>query len=747
MKSGHGFQLGSASTLALAISLASQASVAATENDTAKSVAFEEVTVTAQRRTERSLDVPITITALSAEQLGRGDVLKLGDIGKLTPGLRFDDLGANSQPTIRGVGTAVVVAGASNNVAIYTDGFYSPNMLMADTELLNVESIQVLKGPQGTLFGRNSTGGAILVTTSDPSSEEEFRVRASYGSYNAERYEIYGTGGGDDRLAVDLAAMYRKGDGYIENIYTGDDTVGAYENWMVRTGFKLDVSDKTSIILRHTQTRIDDPAPVMMGFYEKDGVALASAPRIASEVFFQSVDVASEPYDVSYGFEPSYTATSKVTQLTIKSDLDFANFTSYTQYRSESGSHAYDFDTSTLPILHYTFTTTDEIWSQEFLLSSTNESKLQWTTGLFYFSDETLYPRNMASFYGSPFAISEGSGVKASSVAVFGDITYAIMDNLFWTIGARYSKDKSTDAYLYLDPPYRTARTKIPLDDLDDSNITPRTALRFEPNDHSSIYISYSEGIKSSIINVAAGSSVDTQPDLEVDAEEIKAYEIGYKYSQGSLMFEVATFYYDYEGLQVASYEGSDSLINNAAKSSIYGLEGSTRYAFSEKLEASFGFAYLDAEYDDFEASQVYEQCLNSDAFVDGGCDYTYLWYLPTSTDASGLDMQRSPEVTANLGVNYRTPLFAGLLNLSGSVYHTSSFYFDSSERFKQDPYDLISARAEWTDPSETYTVAIYGDNLSDEEYYSQVLPQRFGPMVTWAAPRTFGVSVAASFK
>lgn len=182
---------------------------------------LEEVTVTAQRRSERALDVPISITALSADQLGRGDVQQLGDIMKLTPGIRFDTTGGNTQPTIRGVGSAVVVAGGGSNVAVYTDGFYSPSPMMADIELMNIESVQVLKGPQGTLFGRNSTGGAVLVTTIDPVSDATLKAEASYGSYNAQRYQFYASGGPSEDLAFDIAAVQRRGWGPAGTSATG----------------------------------------------------------------------------------------------------------------------------------------------------------------------------------------------------------------------------------------------------------------------------------------------------------------------------------------------------------------------------------------------------------------------------------------------------------------------------------------------------------------------------------------------
>ncbi|MYM63300.1 TonB-dependent receptor [Pseudomaricurvus sp. HS19] len=728
MRSTKGFGLGSLTALAIAVS-----PVTFAQQTQSGGYALEEVTVTAQRRSESAVDVPISITALSADQLGKGDVQQLGDIMKLTPGLRYDDLGANAQPTIRGVGTSVVVAGASSNVAVYTDGFYSPSMLMADSELLNVESVQVLKGPQGTLFGRNTTGGAILVTSKDPQSEAQGRFEASYGSYNAQRYQVYATGGPTEDLAFDVSALVRTGDGYIDNITTGSDSDGEYENWAIRLGAKWNVTDSTSVLLRYSHSDTDDPSPVATGLYEENGMPVSTAAVYGS-------NVATKPHEVSYGYKSQYESDADVIQLTVRSELSFADFTSYTQYRDESGTHYYDFDGSALPIYHYNFETTDKVFSQEFLLASNGDGRLQWTTGLFYFTDETEYPHNEASVGGSPFVPTGGSGVKSSSMAIFGDATYALLDNLFLTIGARYSVDEVKDAYFI----YDNTGEKYVLDDADDDSVTPRVALRYEIDDNSSVYVSYTEGFKAGIINVAGGTSALNNGDINsvyVDPEEIKAWEVGYKYSGGNLVFDAAVFSYDYEGLQVASYAQTDSIIRNAASSSVFGVETQVRYAFTEQLHVNLGVAYLDAEYDEFEESQTWDQCLDAVS-----CGSFLGVFLPSYGDASGKEMQRAPELTATLGVSYEAPVQDGLLVLSGNLYHTSSFYFDSSELFEQDSYQLLSMRAEWTDPSETYSVALYGDNLTDEEYYSQVLPQFYGPLVTWGAPRTVGVSLAVNF-
>jgi len=234
----------------------SQSPPAPTTNEAAE---IDTVYVTAQRRTERAQDVPITITSISAEQLDSAGINNLGDIATVTPALRFDSAGSFAQATIRGVGSAVVTSGAGTNVGIYVDGFYSPSPLTAQFELLNIDSIQVLKGPQGTLFGHNTTGGAILVTTSKPSTETKGEAAASYGSFNAQSYEGYFTTGFTDNIAFDVGGFFKQGDGYFDDIVTGSDKDGAYENWMIRTGLKIDITDGIWFLLRYEHTDTDDP--------------------------------------------------------------------------------------------------------------------------------------------------------------------------------------------------------------------------------------------------------------------------------------------------------------------------------------------------------------------------------------------------------------------------------------------------------------------------------------------------------
>jgi iron complex outermembrane receptor protein len=223
--------------------------------------AVSEVIVTAQKRKERLQDVPITITAVNAKRMEQSGVQRVGDLSQVVPALRMDYSSAAAQPTIRGVGSSVAGGAVGSAVGIYIDGYFQPSLFTSDFDLLNVSSIQVLKGPQGTLFGRNTTAGAILVTTSDPSVSSKLIGNLSYASFNALDAQIYGTTGLSDKVAVDLAVLYRRGDGYLHNIVTGDDKAGRYENYSIRTGIKVDLDDagRNSILLRYTHNDTNDP--------------------------------------------------------------------------------------------------------------------------------------------------------------------------------------------------------------------------------------------------------------------------------------------------------------------------------------------------------------------------------------------------------------------------------------------------------------------------------------------------------
>ena len=191
--------------------------------------------------------------------------------------------------------------------------------------------------------------------------------------------------------------------------------------------------------------------------------------------------------------------------------------------------------------------------------------------------------------------------------------------------------------------------------------------------------------------------------------------------------------------MQVSSFQNGAAQIRNAASSEIYGLEGQVRYRFSSAFNVNAGAAWTHARYKSFKNAPYYSYCDTTVAAPNAmACGVFGPGSLTqTTTDASGLHMQRAPEVTANLGASYGLDAAGGRLTLSGNLYYTSSFYFDPSEQFKQDGYEIVSLRAQWVDPSKRYTIAVFGDNITDKRFRTQVLFNTLGIGGTWNAPVT----------
>ena len=670
-----------------------------------------EVIVTAQRRDERARDVPISITSVSATQLQAANVIQLSDIPRLAPALRFDSSGSFVQPTIRGVGTAVTTSGGGPNVGIYVDGFYVANPESTAFDLTKIKGVQVLKGPQGTLFGRNTTGGAILVTTADPSTTTGGELKASYGRFNAQTYQGYVTVGLSDKVAFDVEGQVRKGDGYFTNVVDNDKKVGAYENWSIRTGLKFEVGDNASVLLRYGHSETDDPTLLLINSYVDYAPSATRQTQPGKIAFDPAAPVA-------------FTNTSDTYQGTVKADLGFADLTSYTQYRKDSALNLGDLDASANNFFNIYLGIENRTVTQEFLLTSKPGSKLQWTTGLYYFKNRDTYIVN-AAFSPPPYIPFGGSSTTTYSYAGYADMTYEITPKLFLTAGARYGHDEVKDAYYKI----QFVQTKVPAPDYPTSKLTPRVVLRYKPTDMSSLYASYSKGYKAGILNVGGQSTKRIRP------EDIDALEAGYKFDGARLSFDLASYYYVYKNLQVSSFQSGQADITNAAQARIYGLEGSARYRLSDAFDLNVGAAYTHARYRSFPAAPFYNYDPNSPGAI-----------TQTVNDSSGYQMPRAPDFTGNLGVNYHAPLAEGRLTVSGNLYYTSKFYFDSSKQFSQGAYEVLSLRAQWVDPSERYTLAVFGDNLTDKRYRTQVLSNTLGVGAVWNSPMTWGVSFGAKF-
>jgi iron complex outermembrane recepter protein len=721
------------SSMVLGVALLSPAAAQAqSEGESAED--STEIIVTAQRRAEKSVDVPITVQTLNEEMLTTANVQDLSDISKITPSLRFDNAFAFTQPTIRGVGTAVVTSGGGPNVGIYVDGFYSPNPLASDFDLLSVRNIQVLKGPQGTLFGRNATGGAILVQSNDPSSETAGKLKASYGRFHQTRLQGYVTTGLSDNIAVDLEGSFRKGRGFARNITTGSKRDGDYENWSIRTGVKVDFSDSVSLLLRYSHSDVDDPTFLLTNSYV-DPVMGITAANFAPPGSFTT-----NRNEYASDDKRFFRSKNDVFQGTFKADLGFADLTSYTQHRTENTDQSNDLDQIGLTIFQIGLPVYNKTFSQEFLLTSKPGSPLQWTAGLFYFQNRDTYRTfvdNGVALGGGRIPIG-GSSTTTQTYAGYVDLTYEINPQLFLTAGGRLSHDEIDDAYYIVAfTGVRTPVTQAQSDAVKRDRFTPRVVLRYKPDDNSSIYASYTQGYKAGILDVGGSTGNPVAP------ETIDAFEVGYKVDSGALSFETAAFYYDYKNLQVSLFQGNppSAQIINAASSEIYGLEGALRYNVSDAFQLNVGAAWTHARYKRFVNAPIYTRCPGV-----GGCGGGTSFFVAPVT-LTDVTMQRTPSFTGNLGASYTADVGGGKLVLSGNLYYTSKFFFGPSGiQFPQSGYEIVSLRAQWADPSETYSVALWGDNVTNSRYLTQVQYNNFGIGSTWSQPTSYGIELGVKF-
>lgn len=714
-----------------------------------------EIIVTAQRRQELSRDVPITVTSANADQLQTANVQSLVSLPKLAPGVRIDQQGSYTQPTIRGIGTTLVQTGVGSSVGTYVDGFYLPNALALDFDFVNVTGIQVLKGPQGTLFGRNTTGGAILVSTADPSTDTAGSIEASYARFDARRLSGYFTTGITPDIAFAIEGQYGAGDGFQrDNLYDGSLATGgglapgarikrpgAYEKWSVRAGVKAWLSDSATLMLRYMHEDRDDPRGLVNGTYSVDGQVFSAGDAIAGTIF------APGRRDFAANARSSFRLRADTLQLTGEFDFGFADLKSYTQYREEKIEQFLDSDNSSASVLALSLPERDKIMSQEFVLNSKPGTRLQYSGGIFLFRQKVAADVNLAA----PFAVLYGfapdantffdysaTGAKISTYAIFADLTYEVFDRFFVTGGVRLSRDKVEDPYYQTYPGVPGVFTDQ--SNRSDDKLTPRVVLRYKPTEETSVYASFTKGYKSAIPDFRSTSGSEY-----LEPEEVTAWEAGFKYGTGRFSAELAGFYYNYRNLQNGYYRVGETILSNAAKSRIKGIEASFRYDFGSGFEVVAAGTYLDARYRDYPTAGYFAPIIVRDTDGDGINDFEG-FDTSRTVDASGNRVQHAPRFSGNISARYATDLARGRLVASANLFHTSRIYFDAANQFAEKGYDLLGARVEWTDPSDRWTVAVFGDNLFDAKYYTQIQVGTAAAGPIYGEPVSYGLSLRYRF-
>ncbi|NWG53194.1 MAG: TonB-dependent receptor [Hydrogenophilaceae bacterium] len=672
----------------------------------------DEIVVTAQRRSERLVDVPLSVASVSSELLEQAGGESIENLNKLVPGVYMQRDVYGLSPTIRGIGSTLTSSGGEPNIPVYIDGVFVPFKATNFFDLSSISNIQVLKGPQGTLFGRNATGGALLLTTLDPSFDPEARFRVSYNDLGTARANAYGNMPLSNQTAVNLAASYRDSEGYIRDILTNEIANEGYD-WSARGKFLWQVNADVDVVLTAYHSTFDDPTG---SSYQ----AVQMAPLIETLNALNGLPIARDRDHVSHSRDGVVETESDQYSLNISWETGIGAFRSITSSQSSSLHSINDLDVSEVALLDLDFRTEAEVLTQELNLTSTSRTNFDYVAGLYYYRNESGAPSYILT--GVPqFTISG----KAEAISAYADVSYHLGD---WVLigGIRFThEDREVTTNFIANPqPPRHQETS-------EDVWTPRVGVRYELSDDSNVYAMYTRGYKAGIFDATNPASTP------VDPEFVDAFEIGYKTQSDNFTLNTAAYFYDFTDAQVNSFVISlGSLVNvtlNAPAAEIYGAEIDGSYRFNESWDIRGAVAYTHARYTDFP---------NAPNYVATGGPFSLM--TPVQQDVAGNHMVRAPDWTANAAINYHTDLGGPRLDVTLGAAYSSEVFFDFANERSQDAYVLWDTRASLT--FENLEVAIFGQNLTDEVYKRSSGYSIVGTAQTFGAPRVWGVSIGYTF-
>jgi iron complex outermembrane receptor protein len=709
---------------------ASAPAAGATQNADEPVSELGEIVVTSQRREERLRDVPLSVTAQSAEQLSNAGVDTSRDLTRTVPGLNFSFYGAWAQPAVRGVTSTNSSPGVDGGaVAVYLDGVYQPNQQNNAFELPDVQRVEVLRGPQGTLFGRNATGGAIQVITLDPTfyNTGHFTASAGYFDINdATDVSVKGFVSGPiiaDKLAGSLALAGQQRGGYYTRLQTGDD-YGDLTSGLIRGKLLWEPKDGIKFLLTaHAVSRSDDAAEVGQPLNGN-----TQARRVDPTAVY-----ATQPWDLSFNRAGFVHNRNSGVSLRSTFDLGFATLTSITAYQKARSNTFGDYDQTASTVfdqapnpIQWNTTT-----SQEFLLTSNSDGPLHYTVGAYGYHDKAQ--GNSGFLVNGVLTSNRYDKIDTTAYAGFGEVSYDLTDQLTIGGGVRYSWEEKC-SILVPNPVTNTPAIDRGCADWD--AVTPRVYVRYKLNDQVNLYANYSEGFKSGVF--------DSTSLIPANPETIKSYEVGAKLGGPRYNLTLTAFHYQYDDLQFQSYDQATQTvrINNAASAEITGFEAEGQFALGDDFRLTGNFAYLPtAKYSKFTNASLFVPVVNGAGVPTGG-NNTLL-----NQDVSGSRMIRAPEFTYNITALYAHDFAFGSINGALSFYHSSDFRYEQTGRVKTEAYSTLNGNIAWAPANqENWQISLWGRNLTNEAYVVSALPTAAIDWVTYAPPREIGITVDYRF-
>ncbi|MDT9598807.1 TonB-dependent receptor [Sphingosinicella rhizophila] len=680
-----------------------------------------EIVVTARRQEESIQDVPISISAFSGEELESRGARSLEDIALLTPNMTSTGGGSGSNTfSIRGLSSTANNPGIESGIGLYVDEVYIGKSYAFMTALSDIERVEVLRGPQGTLYGRNTLGGAINVLTRRPG--EQFRANADFTYGNYDQYQLRGSVSGplSEGVSASLSGVLRQRDGYLKD-FARDAAYQDEDLWGVRGKLLVDLGPRTELMLigdYYIDRSIDGIDQVRAGALEPlDGSPLEDR-RVGT-------NFASRSERESYGISGR-----------LSHDFGFAELVSITAYRENKIDALLDQDFSVADISFTGRTQDQQQFTQELRLVSKGPDRFSYVLGG-YFLSEQLAAVTIANLGPDAIGTSETSfthaDIDTKAFALFGSATYRFSDLVSLSGGLRYSHESKDLIFSQtLTPgafvmPLFGISIEIPpfKDRYRQGALTGDASLSVTPTEDLLLYLSYARGFKAGGFN--ATITATPPQSLEFDAEFVNSYEVGLKSSffDNKLRLNLAAFHLDYTDKQEQTRVGTFFQIQNAARASSKGFEVEILAKPHRQIQLMGGLGYTDASYKRYE-----------------DCD-------PFGADCSGNRLQNAPEWTVNAAARFDQPI-GGKLNLFGVgqlSYTDGSFVTpDNDPQFVREPRTLVNLRAGIESVDGRWQVEAWATNLFNEvaiEYSHEFLGTVYSQL---NPPRMYGVTLRTGF-
>lgn len=726
---------------------------------------IDEIIVTSTFRATNVQDVPISVAVLGIEQISKADIHDAGGIANNVPGLQYSEFSPGQALfSMRGVGSFDDGAGLDNSVALFLDGVYIGRGAGVNFDMFDLERIEVLKGPQGALFGRNTIGGAISVITQKPSDEFSAKVAVTAGNEGIFRAQGMITGPITDNLSGKVVASLRKHDGFVRN-----------------TLLNIDLNDEDTVSVRgQLRLALEGSEWILSSDYMNDDRAAGGRFPVVNGNF--DYVGTSE----TLGANKPQTSTSPIegfskrevygTSLTGNIAFDKGILTTITAYRSVETHWAmpsvgaplgggFNLDAGVYGAdVNDVIDEEVDTFSQELRWTSELGGSYGFVVGAFFFTEKTDRTEQFKIDFNSEATgqITVGNEYtrtenKSTSYAVYGQAQWDFADQWSLFVGGRYSHDKKD---------YVASAVNCGMDEVDRAaagfpnfapcasgnsslriiaetfrrgakqswdDFSPMASLQYHPNENVMVYATLSTGYKSGGFAGSQGvASAATNP---VDKEGVTNYEVGFKsdLADGTVRFNAVAFFMDYTDLQVVRFgpvagsEFGTFQTTNIGSADIKGVEVELNWAITDNFTLSGSYAYLDTEAKDLEFE-----------------------LLSGLVNFSGLPLRQAPENSYNIIADYEVALDndGGSLNINAQLSHTDDSHNDfvtASQTLNQ-AKTLLSGSMTWTSSSEQFKVSLWGKNLTNKAYVAHAYFIGPGTIGVWGAPRTFGVTATAGF-